>query len=355
MKKSAQRNLVLTGGGTAGHVTPNIALLEKLDKAQWNIAYVGSETGIEKQLIATQGIPYHAIKTGKMRRYFSWKNIWDPFLIVYGIGQSFFLLRRLKTDLVFSKGGFVAFPVVFAAWLQGIPVIAHESDMTPGLANRLCYPFVKYICINFASGQKFYRNTSKLVVTGTPIRQALFQGKKERGLALCHFNAEKPCLLVIGGSLGAASINRVVRDALPLLLPHFQIIHVCGKSNIDAHLQDKSGYQQFEYVHEELADLFAAADVVVSRAGANAVCEILALNKPHVFIPLSARVSRGDQIHNARYFMQQQVSTVIEDEALTPEGLLAAVMQVHQNAPQITAAIEALGVGSATDRIIQLF
>lgn len=355
MKKSAQKNLVLTGGGTAGHVTPNIALLEKLDKSEWNIAYIGSETGIEKQLIAAQGIPYHPIKTGKMRRYFSWKNILDPFLIVYGIGQAFFLLHRLKADLVFSKGGFVAFPVVFAAWLQRIPVIAHESDMTPGLANRLCYPFVKNICINFASGKKFYRNTSKLIVTGTPIRQALFEGSKEQGLALCHFHAEKPCLLVIGGSLGAASINRAVRDALPRLLQNFQVIHICGKGNLDANLQNKPGYRQFDYVNEELADLFAAADVVVSRAGANAVCEILALKKPHIFIPLSARVSRGDQIHNARYFMQQQVSTVIEDEALTSEGLLAAVMQVYQNSPQITAAIEALGVGSATDRILQLF
>lgn len=349
------KNLVLTGGGTAGHVTPNLALLEKLDKSEWNVSYIGSENGIEKQLISEQGISYYPIKTGKMRRYFSWQNLLDPFLIIYGIVQAFFLLRRLQVDLVFSKGGFVAFPVVFAAWLRGIPVIAHESDMTPGLANRLCYPFVKKICINFASGKKFYRDTSKVVVTGTPIRQALFHGKKENGLALCHFTAEKSCLLVIGGSLGAASINRSVRDILPQLLVHFQIIHICGKGNLDAHLQNTIGYRQFEYVHEDLADLFAAADVVISRAGANAVCEILALKKPHVFIPLSARISRGDQIHNARYFMQQQVSTVLDDDSLTPESLLTAVTQVYQNRPQIIAAIDALGVSSATDCILQLF
>ena len=349
-----KKHIVFTGGGTAGHVTPNIAIIEKLNQKQWQIAYIGSENGVEQTMISDLNIAYYPIKTGKFRRYFSWQNFLDPLFIVWGIIQAFFLLRRLKTDVVFSKGGFVAFPVVFAAWLNRIPVIAHESDLTPGLANRLCFPFVSKICVTFAAGKDYFKNNAKVMVTGTPIRQALFKGDKARGLALCGFSTEKPCLLVVGGSQGAGSINQVVREALPVLTQSFQVIHLCGKAKLDPALQALPAYHQFEYANTEMADLFAASDVIVSRAGANSLYEILALQKPHVLIPLSAKVSRGDQIHNARYFAKQHISVVLDDDSLTVARLTHAVDDVWQRAPTIKLAIKALGIVSATDTMIDL-
>ena len=351
MKK---QHIVFTGGGTAGHVTPNVALIEALDPTQWKIDYIGSEEGVEKIIIGELNIPYHSIKTGKFRRYFSWQNFLDPFFIVWGIVQAFFLLRRLQVDIVFSKGGFVAFPVVFAAWLNRIPVIAHESDLTPGLANRLCFPFVDKICVTFAEGGRFFKDSKKVVVTGTPIRNALFAGSRARGLALCGFDVNKPCLLIIGGSLGAGSINQAVREALPLLTQSLQVIHLCGKGKVDSSLLGTPNYCQLEYANEELASLFAASELVISRAGANTVYEILALQKPHVLIPLSAKVSRGDQIHNAHYFEKQGVSVVVHEEDLTAKTLLRAVEEVRSRQVQIIASIEALGVESATSKIIAL-
>ena len=361
-----KKHIVFTGGGTAGHVTPNIALIEALllennqtenssaKNITWQIDYIGSEQGVEKKLIAELNIPYHGIKSGKFRRYFSWQNFLDPFFVLYGIVQAFFLLRRLQTDLVFSKGGFVAFPVVFAAWLNRIPVIAHESDLTPGLANRLCFPFVKKICITFAAGKSFFKNPTKVIVTGTPIRKALFNGDRTRGLALCHFSADKPCVLVIGGSLGAGVINQTIRAALPILTRSFQVIHICGKGKMDASLMNQPDYCQFEYVGDELANLFAASDLVISRSGANSVYEILALQKPHVFIPLSAKVSRGDQIHNARYCEKQGVSVVVQEENLTEKTLLQAVQQVQDKQIEIMTNIKKLNIESATAKIVSL-
>ena len=351
MKK---QHIVFTGGGTAGHVTPNVALIEALDLRDWSIDYIGSEEGVEKKIISEINIPYHAIKTGKFRRYFSWQNFLDPFYIFWGIIQAFFLLRRLQADIVFSKGGFVAFPVVFAAWVNRIPIIAHESDATPGLANRMCFPFVDKICVTFAQGALFFKKSKKVVVTGTPIRKALFSGDREGGLALCGFSENKSCLLVIGGSQGAASINQTVRNALPVMTKTFQVVHLCGKGKVDALLQGMPDYFQFEYANEELADLFAMSEIVISRAGANSVYEILALQKPHVLIPLSAKVSRGDQIHNARYFEEQGISVVIQEEDLTAETLLAAVAEVRGREVAVIASIEALGIVSATQKIIAL-
>lgn len=351
MKK---QHIVFTGGGTAGHVTPNVALIEALDPAQWQIDYIGSDEGVEKTIISDINIPYHSIKTGKFRRYFSWQNFLDPFYILAGIVQSFFLLRRLHVDIVFSKGGFVAFPVVFAAWLNRIPIIAHESDLTPGLANRLCFPFVDKVCVTFAPGALFFKDPKKVVVTGTPIRKALFSGSRVEGLSLCGFTPNKPCLLIIGGSQGAGSINQAVREALPNLTPSFQVIHLCGKGKVNTSLQGTSDYCQLEYANEELASLFAASDLVISRAGANSVYEILALQKPHVLIPLSAKVSRGDQLHNAHYFEQQGVSVVLQEENLTAKNLVVAVDEVRGRQAQIIASIEALGIESATSKIIEL-
>lgn len=346
--------IVFTGGGTAGHVAPNIALIREFNHKSWEIAYIGSVHGIEKQMIEPLKIPFYGISSGKLRRYFSLKNVLDPFKIVLGIVQSFFLLNKLKPDVVFSKGGFVAFPVVVGAWLNRIPVVAHESDMSPGLANRLCFPFVNKICLTFEAGKKHFKKQDKIEVTGTPIREQLFAGNSDRGLELCGFNTDKPCLLVIGGSLGAGSINRNIRDALPQLTTEYQVIHICGKGKLEPSLIDRKEYKQFEYVNEELADLFAAASVVVSRAGANSLYEILALGKPHILIPLPAEVSRGDQIQNARYFQKLGISLVIEDKTLNAETLLQTLHELENNKKDINNKINALNIKSATDQIVAI-
>ncbi|WP_298625035.1 undecaprenyldiphospho-muramoylpentapeptide beta-N-acetylglucosaminyltransferase [uncultured Legionella sp.] len=348
------QRIVFTGGGTAGHVTPNLALIKEFSADGWNIHYIGSADGIEKGMIQNIGIPFHAVNSGKLRRYFSFKNILDPFKIFIGVVQSFWLFHKLKPDVVFSKGGFVAFPVVVGAWLNRIPVVAHESDMTPGLANRLCFPFVNKICLTFEAGKKHFKRQDKIDVTGTPIRQQLFEGNKLRGLELCGFKADKPCLLVIGGSLGAGSINQSVRSALGELLKEYQVIHLCGKGKLDASLDSLTGYRQFEYANDELADLFAISSVVISRAGANSLYEILALGKPHILIPLSAQVSRGDQIQNARYFQGMGISVVIQDQSLNAGTLLNGLQEVMKNQMDIDNKIRALKIKSATDRIVAI-
>lgn len=346
--------IILTGGGTAGHVVPNLALIEDLKLMGWQVEYIGSKDGIEKGLVQDSHVPFYPVHSGKLRRYFSWKNFTDLFRIFWGIVQSYRLLNQLKPDIVFSKGGFVAFPVVVGAWLNRIPVVAHESDMTPGLANRLSFPFVDKICVNFATAQKYFKQQERVIVTGTPIRQALLKGNKEKGLAYCGFNSEKPCLLIIGGSQGASALNTCIRQSLPILCQKFQVIHLCGKGKIDTEYLNRKDYCQFEYVKEELADLFAASDIVISRAGANTLCEILALTKRHILIPLPQQVSRGDQVHNARYFQQQGISIVIEEETLSPKTLLSALSEVDSHADEIIKKMRSLQLESATMKIIDV-
>lgn len=324
------KRIVLTGGGTAGHVTPNMALIPNLQEAGYDIQYIGSYDGIEKDLITGIDIPYHSISSGKLRRYFDVKNFTDPFKVMKGYLQASKLLKQLKPDIVFSKGGFVSVPVVLAAKHRHIPCIIHESDMTPGLANKLAIPSATKVCCNFPETLNYLPN-GKAVLTGSPIRQELFQGNKERGLSFCGFTSDKPVILVIGGSLGAVAVNNAVRESLDELLKHFQIIHLCGKGKVEPSLQQKQGYVQFEYIKKELSDLFACTDLMISRAGANAICEILSLRKPNILIPLSAAASRGDQILNARSFEKQGYSFVIEEESLTKESLVQAVQTVYEN------------------------
>lgn len=347
-------NVVFTGGGTAGHVTPNIALIDRLKQEDCSVSYIGSSDGIEKDMITKINIPFYGVSSGKLRRYFSLKNFIDPFKILIGIAQSFFLLRRLKPDVIFSKGGFVAFPVVVGAWLNKIPIVAHESDMSPGLANKLTFPFVNKICLTFDAGKSHFKKQDKIEVTGTPIRQSLFNGDAGRGLKLCGFNAQKPCLLIVGGSQGASAVNQVIRSALLALMEEFQVIHLCGKDKLDPTLESVEGYKQFEYVHEELADLFAASSVVISRSGANSLYEILALGKPHILIPLSAQVSRGDQIQNAGYFQNLGISVVIQEADLNKECLLKALQDVKKSGVEIKQKIQALQIKSATDKIMSI-
>lgn len=322
------KKIVLTGGGTAGHVTPNIALLPSLREAGYKITYMGSYDGIEKKLIADFDIPYVGISTGKFRRYLDVKNLTDPFRVIKGFSEARKYLKEFQPDVVFSKGGFVSVPVVRAAASLGIPCIIHESDMTPGLANKLCIPVACKICCNFPETMKLLPE-NKAVLTGSPIRKELASGNRVAGLNMCGFTANKPVIMVMGGSLGAANVNKAVREALPQLLEDFQIVHLCGKDKVDNLLLNTSGYKQFEYVKAELKDLFAMADIVISRAGANAICELLALKKPNILIPLPSASSRGDQLLNAKSFESQGFSIVIDEDDLTTELLVDKVHELY--------------------------
>lgn len=322
------KKIVLTGGGTAGHVTPNIALLPALKEAGYEITYMGSYDGIEKRLISDFELPYVGISTGKFRRYLDIKNLTDPFRVMKGFSEARKFLKEYKPDVVFSKGGFVSVPVVRAAASLEIPCIIHESDMTPGLANKLCIPVAKKVCCNFPETLKLLPE-DKAVLTGSPIRAELSQGNKLAGLDMCGFSANKPVIMVIGGSLGAANVNKAVREALPQLLQDFQVVHLCGKDKIDNLLLNTSGYKQFEYIKSELKDLFAMADIVISRAGANAICELLALKKPNILIPLPASSSRGDQLLNAQSFESQGFSIVINEDDLTTQLLVDKVQELY--------------------------
>ncbi|MBQ7934469.1 MAG: undecaprenyldiphospho-muramoylpentapeptide beta-N-acetylglucosaminyltransferase [Lachnospiraceae bacterium] len=324
------KKIVLTGGGTAGHVTPNIALLPALQEAGYEVYYMGSYDGIEKKLIADFDVPYQGISTGKFRRYLDLKNFTDPFRVIKGYGEAKKYLKELQPDVVFSKGGFVSVPVVRAAAALHIPCILHESDMTPGLANKLCIPVATKVCCNFPETLK-YLPEDKAVLTGSPIRKELAQGNKLAGLDMCGFTANKPVLMIIGGSLGAENVNAAVRRILPTLLETFQVVHLCGKGKMDNLLLNTPGYKQFEYLKAELKDIFAMADIVISRAGANAICEILALQKPNLLIPLPATSSRGDQLLNAKSFQDQGFSIVLQEEDITDQLLLEKINELYDH------------------------
>ena len=322
------KRIVLTGGGTAGHVTPNIALLPKLRELGYDIHYIGSYEGIEKKLIEDVNVPYYGIASGKLRRYFDPKNFSDPFRVLKGYGEARKILKKLKPDVVFSKGGFVAVPVVLAAKHLHIPVIIHESDMTPGLANKISLSAATKVCCNFPETMG-YIPEGKAVLTGSPIREELLHGNKLAALNLCGFAANK-------------------------LLKKYQVIHLCGKGKLDSTKTDMEGYIQFEYVKKELADLFALADVCISRAGANAICELLALRKPNLLIPLSANASRGDQILNAESFENQGFSEVLTEENLAPTIILPIIDKLYEKRADYVAAMEKSGQSDAISKITSL-
>ncbi len=347
------KKIILTGGGTAGHVTPNLALLPQLQERGYEVRYIGSYNGIERKLIENAGIPYDGISSGKLRRYFDMKNFSDPFRVLKGYTEAIGLLKKHRPDVIFSKGGFVTVPVVLAAKLFKIPTIIHESDMTPGLANKICIPSAAKICCNFPETLQ-YLPKDKAVLSGSPIRKELLEGDRLTGLQYAGLSANKPVILVIGGSLGSVAVNTAVRSILPKLLETYQVIHICGKGNLDESLIGREGYVQYEYVDAPLRHLFAAADLIVSRAGANSICEILALRKPHILIPLSAAASRGDQILNARSFEKQGFSTVLEEESVTDDSLYQAVQNTYENRQQFIDAMKQSTLSDAVGTIIDL-
>ncbi|WP_168120170.1 undecaprenyldiphospho-muramoylpentapeptide beta-N-acetylglucosaminyltransferase [Paenibacillus sp. HB172176] len=323
------KKILFTGGGTAGHVTVNLALIPYFQKDGWEVKYMGSMKGIEAELIEPlQRVEYIGIATGKLRRYFSWQNVKDPFRVIQGLWQAYREIRSYKPNVVFSKGGFVSVPVVIAAWLNRVPVVIHESDITPGLANRISVPYATKVCYTFPETGR-HLSKEKSVHVGAVVRDHLRSGNKLRGLHFCEFTQEKPVLLVMGGSQGARKINQQIRDSLDALLQQFQIVHLCGKGQVDESKNNIRGYKQFEYIREELADVLAMTSIVVSRAGSNSIFEFLALEKPMLLIPLSLSASRGDQLLNAQSFLKQGYCEVLEEEHMSDGMLLERIQEVY--------------------------
>lgn len=347
------KKIVLTGGGTAGHVTPNIALIPYLQKEGYDVYYIGSNGGMEEELIKKCGIPYYGVSSGKLRRYFDKKNFSDIFKVLKGILQSKHIIKKIKPNVVFSKGGFVAVPVVVGAALNKVNVVCHESDITPGLANKLAMPFAKAVCTTFPEAVKHIKD-NKGIHTGTPIRDMLFKGSKEKGFEMCGFSGNKPVILIMGGSQGSVKVNNSVRELLGKLLPKYDIVHLCGKGNLDENLNNKEGYKQFEYVSDELPNLFAMADMVISRAGSNAICEFLALHKPMLLIPLGKNASRGDQILNAQSFKKQGFAEVIDEEKMTKGSLFDTINRVYENRQGYINAMENSQVSDGIKSVMEI-
>ncbi|MBI6872753.1 undecaprenyldiphospho-muramoylpentapeptide beta-N-acetylglucosaminyltransferase [Clostridium aciditolerans] len=347
------KKIIMTGGGSAGHVTPNLALVPKLKELGYEIEYIGTKDGIERKIIEDENIKYHAISSGKLRRYFDIKNFTDPFKVLRGILQAIVILKKEKPSIVFSKGGFVAVPVVIAAHLSKIPVIAHESDLTPGLANRLSAPYCTRVCVTFPESVKNIKD-NKGVLTGTPIREELLKGSRILGRQICGFEDKKPVLLIIGGSLGSKFINDTIRKVIDKLIENYNIVHICGKGNIDKSLESRKSYKQFEYISEELPHVMNAADIVISRAGANAIFELLALRKPNLLIPLSKKSSRGDQILNAASFERSGYSLVIQEDDLNERILLEKLEELYGNKDKFVNKMSSSSIKNGVDNIIKL-
>lgn len=347
------KTIVFTGGGSAGHVTPNLALMHRLKQLGWDVKYIGSATGIEKDIIDREGVPFYPISSGKLRRYFDLKNIKDPFKVLKGVYESYRLLKRLKPAIVFSKGGFVSVPVVLGSRMNHIPVIIHESDMTPGLANKISIPFATKVCVTFPESLSHVKG-GKSILTGLPIRENINRGKASRAIQLCDFHTQKPVILVMGGSLGSQVLNQAVRANLDRLLPQFQIVHLCGKGNIAEEFLHTRGYKQFEYLNDELPDVLAMTDLVISRAGATSIFEFLGLEKPMLLIPLSLQASRGDQILNAASFQKAGYADVLQEADMTAQILAERVEALYKNRETYKAAMHARNASDAVESIVQL-
>lgn len=347
------KRILFTGGGSAGHVIVNLALIPVFQKEGWQVDYIGSKNGIEKELIERlQGVTYHPISTGKLRRYFSKENFKDPFKVVKGTLQAYRILGKKKPAVIFSKGGFVSVPVLGAAWMKRIPAVIHESDYSPGLANKLAMPFAKKILATFPETID-YLPEKKSEWVGAVVREELFEGEKKKGLEIANVNSKKPVLLVMGGSGGSQKINQAIRGNLTELLQEFHIIHICGKDHVDPAVKAE-GYVQYEYVNEELSHLFAATDFVLSRAGSNAVFEFLALKKPMLLIPLSRNASRGDQILNAKSFHKQGYANMMEEEEITEERLLKELKQLKKDKNQILDNMHSYESQKAKDKVVKI-
>ena len=346
------KRIVLTGGGTAGHVTPHLALLPHLLQEGYDVHYIGTEEGIEHRMMTLPGVTYHVVKSGKLRRYFDWKNFTDPFRVIAGAVEAGRLMKQLKPDVCFSKGGFVSVPVVIGAKRRGVPVLCHESDLTPGLANKICSRYAQKIATTFPECAQALGE--KAVCTGTPMRPELFSGSREKGLALCGFDGEKPVLLMMGGSSGAQSVNQALRAALPQLLEQMDVLHITGKGNLDESLNGLKGYRQFEFLSAELPDALACADLVLSRAGSNAIFEFQALKKPMLLVPYPKGASRGDQILNAESFRKRGLCHVLLQENMTPQTLYEAIQELRKDQDRLIRNLTQAPPANGTEAVLKL-
>jgi len=321
------KSIVLCGGGTAGHVIPALALLPKLRRHFGNIAYIGEKGGIEEKLAREKGLPFYPVTCVKLKRSLSPANLKIPFLLLKGVREARKLLQRLSPAVVFSKGGYVALPVVMAAYSLKIPVVAHESDLTPGLSNRISSRFCRCVCASFEECANRFKNG---VWTGSSVREELKRGSRRK---FSGFDEGKPNLLVMGGSSGARFLNDILRQSLPELLRHYNVIHLAGRGNLVTH--DAPNYLQIEFM-EDIANIFASSDLVVCRAGANTLFEMLALQKPMLLVPLpKSGSSRGDQQHNADYFAGRGYAIAAEQRELDRDTFMAKVEQLKKEAGKL--------------------
>ncbi|HCW3603191.1 TPA: undecaprenyldiphospho-muramoylpentapeptide beta-N-acetylglucosaminyltransferase [Staphylococcus aureus] len=327
--------IAFTGGGTVGHVSVNLSLIPTALSQGYEALYIGSKNGIEREMIESQlpEIKYYPISSGKLRRYISLENAKDVFKVLKGILDARKVLKKEKPDLLFSKGGFVSVPVVIAAKSLNIPTIIHESDLTPGLANKIALKFAKKIYTTFEETLN-YLPKEKADFIGATIREDLKNGNAHNGYQLTGFNENKKVLLVMGGSLGSKKLNSIIRENLDALLQQYQVIHLTGKGLKDAQVK-KSGYIQYEFVKEDLTDLLAITDTVISRAGSNAIYEFLTLRIPMLLVPLGLDQSRGDQIDNANHFADKGYAKAIDEEQLTAQILLQELNEMEQERTQI--------------------
>lgn len=339
------KKIVFTGGGTAGHIMPNLALIEDLkNKAQ--IFYIGSN-GMEKDIITKKNIPFYEIPSTKLKRSLSLSNLLIPFKLFTAIKKAKKILSEIKPDVIFSKGGYVALPVVFAGKKLGIKIISHESDMTLGLANKLSKNKSDIICTSFEKTALSLKNG---LFTGSPLRKQIFYGNKENAKKLFKSYKNKPTILIVGGSLGSKIINQTIYKMLDKL-SEFNIIHLVGKNNLTNINLDN--YVQLEFT-ENIEDLYALSEIVISRAGSNVINEILALNKLNILIPLSKQASRGDQIINANYFKEKGYSKVILEENLSPTSLLNSIYEVFNNKEKYLHKMSKANAKLANKKIIDL-
>lgn len=347
------KRIVFTGGGSAGHVTPNLSIAEEMIQEGYDVHYLGTKNGIENTIVPKEKINYHAVRAGKLRRYFSFQNFIDPFNVIIGTIQSYFILKKLKPALIFSKGGFVSVPVIIGGWLNKIPTIIHESDISPGLANRISIPFCKEICTSFEETLN-HLPQKKSIFTGTPIRKKILEGSVNEGLRISGFNQKKPIILILGGSLGSEKLNKLIWDNLHTLLEDFQIIHLCGKGKLNTSLENLEGYIQYEYVDHELPHLLKITDLAISRAGANSIFEFISLKIPSLLIPLSKNVSRGDQILNAKYSTERGYSRMILEEELNEHLFLKNIYSMYEERQKFIDTFEQANIPNGKKEILSV-
>jgi UDP-N-acetylglucosamine--N-acetylmuramyl-(pentapeptide) pyrophosphoryl-undecaprenol N-acetylglucosamine transferase len=358
-------SVVLTGGGTAGHVWPHFALFEacnsNLVKAfqenKIKVHYIGSKSGMEKDLVLINqpSWKYHSIATGKLRRYFSLKNFSDPILILFGFLQAFLLLGKVKASIVFSKGGFVSAPVVWAAWLRGIPIVIHESDTTPALATRLTLPFSFKVLVAFPETIKrippiFH---DRVIEIGLPVRESLFSASHEESINYFSLPIDRKTILIFGGSLGAQSLNKKMFEIIPTLHKNHNIIHIVGKSN-KFDLPGLENYRQLEFLNEDMKYAYGAADLAICRAGASSIFELAAARVPMILIPLGIHASRGDQIINARIFMNKGWAQSIDENSFQNESAVQLIESTLNSLEERKIALNSAPSKEAATKIGEL-